>query len=1040
MFKQVKSLDERAKVINEYLNNRKTIRGAIDEKNASEQILANTGNTFYSMVSKKDDARSKELRKKLKKDNLKLIRILNDQRTLSEEQLEKMTELVDNEEITIEELREINNKLQSLEKLDDISGKISDQTDLIDNHSSKLAEFLETQVLSVEKDNNVLLQQIALLLDEISKGNKITPEQVSNLASSAKIASATGDNAKLNEIKATLDFIRQKSDTNEKQFEDYLQGEAADGEKIQEIVKKIKERMNDLRKNDKITFEDDQKIIKLMADGKDDLGSLIQIYDGLGRMKLNIAPGAPTTLKTKAASIRTELDNLQNTGALSSGDKKSMDSLLSKNSTTHDKISKFRELVSEYIAYQGVTNKTVHADFDKWLKAGSPSVSSIQGTRDPLGKEEVQPVQPSAQPIQKQLLDEISKSALSDKVKGEVGQFIMSYPITTEKERRVLQMAVEFYVDQKVKGTAFAPNMSIGDYYSSDGWEFLERMNFKAELDEISFTSGSDAAYYVQNSVGIPWTDSVFDRANWTRTGEFTGRHSPDYGIVKGVKARPPSPPIKSMELPPQVINEPAPPPVISTAPKESLPPVVPSNPDDELIERIKTMTPEQLVNFDDSGVSVAVRLALTEARKNIDPEVYKELMKKQSKSEDTSSKPKTPDPNPAVEKQLNDLSQKRLSDNIVSASNKIKNQPQSFKVIRDLAKKNLSLGEKITLAFLVNSWRLTDPVPHEKRISFPDFVKSDRNKEISNRAKFIEKLVRTRALAGIQNPRDPNHRVPFYVENAAFNKDGSLKLSPNHELFDEKSWTKDGLYDLPLDDSTLDPTRFGLVSTVPGRYYDQNLGPGKVSGKVAGDSFSGDGVYHARPTSKSYKVKESGNFGELNINLKKLNALHLVAKKGNKTVLDLPIPMDLFDLLTKRFDPKRIYDKKAIEMFREIAILAGLPAVTGLGYSKKSEILQGGCSCYMPPPRNILAPPAKSRDFPETQNFQGTGSYVKYYDKSNPNELAGRMKIIIGAIDAGNDSKEMLSELSELIDILEKLGVIEKKQVSVLKDAYLRN
>ena len=52
-------------------------------------------------------------------------------------------------------------------------------------------------------------------------------------------------------------------------------------------------------------------------------------------------------------------------------------------------------------------------------------------------------------------------------------------------------------------------------------------------------------------------------------------------------------------------------------------------------------------------------------------------------------------------------------------------------------------------------------------------------------------------------------------------------------------------------------------------------------------------------------------------------------------------------------------------------------------------------------------------------------GSGVVYYN--NPNELAERMKILVGSIAAGNNSKVLKNDLSMINDEFLKIGAIDK-------------
>ena len=65
-------------------------------------------------------------------------------------------------------------------------------------------------------------------------------------------------------------------------------------------------------------------------------------------------------------------------------------------------------------------------------------------------------------------------------------------------------------------------------------------------------------------------------------------------------------------------------------------------------------------------------------------------------------------------------------------------------------------------------------------------------------------------------------------------------------------------------------------------------------------------------------------------------------------------------------------------------------------------------------------------------------GSSVTYYQ--NPNDLADRMKILIGSIVAGNNSPVLRNDLSRINDELLRIGAIDKSMHEKLYNKYLIN
>lgn len=101
-----------------------------------------------------------------------------------------------------------------------------------------------------------------------------------------------------------------------------------------------------------------------------------------------------------------------------------------------------------------------------------------------------------------------------------------------------------------------------------------------------------------------------------------------------------------------------------------------------------------------------------------------------------------------------------------------------------------------------------------------------------------------------------------------------------------------------------------------------------------------------------AYKVKPIatapswGEFGNVFINLEKLNRhpskISVRGKKGDKLMKGGAHP-DLHELLFKRYNPRKKYDGGAVEMFRRLVDLSGLPAAPSSGKYKLIMKQSGG-------------------------------------------------------------------------------------------------
>ena len=151
-----------------------------------------------------------------------------------------------------------------------------------------------------------------------------------------------------------------------------------------------------------------------------------------------------------------------------------------------------------------------------------------------------------------------------------------------------------------------------------------------------------------------------------------------------------------------------------------------------------------------------------------------------------------------------------------------------------------------------------------------------------------------------------------------------------------------------------------------------------------------GSGVRkYKQPKRNAYKISDS-SFGNLPVDVPKLkNEMKLNVFRGGKIVYHADADKSLVDLLTKRFNPKRSYSLNAVKIFNDLNLLANLPKHPSSG---KSKLL---------------------------------GSGVVFYN--DPNELAERMKILVGAIAAGNNSLVIKNDLSMINDEFLKIGAIDQ-------------
>ena len=146
----------------------------------------------------------------------------------------------------------------------------------------------------------------------------------------------------------------------------------------------------------------------------------------------------------------------------------------------------------------------------------------------------------------------------------------------------------------------------------------------------------------------------------------------------------------------------------------------------------------------------------------------------------------------------------------------------------------------------------------------------------------------------------------------------------------------------------------------------------------------------YKQPKRNAYKISDS-SYGNLSVDVPRLmNEMKLNVFRGGKIIYQADADKSLVDLLTKRFNPRRSYSMNAVKIFNDLNLLANLPKHPSSG---KSKLL---------------------------------GSGVVYYN--DPNELAERMKILVGSMAAGNNSPVIKNDLAMINDEFLRIGAIDKQ------------
>ena len=163
---------------------------------------------------------------------------------------------------------------------------------------------------------------------------------------------------------------------------------------------------------------------------------------------------------------------------------------------------------------------------------------------------------------------------------------------------------------------------------------------------------------------------------------------------------------------------------------------------------------------------------------------------------------------------------------------------------------------------------------------------------------------------------------------------------------------------------------------------------------------YVGEGIYTQKKRN-AYKISQNGQYGGLVIDLPKLYGhLKVVAHKNGWKVYDKQADFDTLDLLTKRFNNKKKYSELARSVFNDLNRLSEIPIHrTSKKYSK-------------------------------------LGSGVVYYN--NPQDLLSRLELLGGSMSAGNNSNDIREEFVNIAHMLNKLKVINNKQMNGIIKNYL--
>ena len=152
--------------------------------------------------------------------------------------------------------------------------------------------------------------------------------------------------------------------------------------------------------------------------------------------------------------------------------------------------------------------------------------------------------------------------------------------------------------------------------------------------------------------------------------------------------------------------------------------------------------------------------------------------------------------------------------------------------------------------------------------------------------------------------------------------------------------------------------------------------------------------------------MNANGIMGKIQIDRPLLNCLMLRVHKDGKQIAYQPIPHDLVELLTKKYNTYKNYHPEAIELFQKLICHSEIPLNSVRG-SKYTQIIS-----------------------PMNNNISGNGCECEEIDDdsikiSSPEEAFNRLKILIGQVSAGNTNPSVKNEIAQLLEYLHKQNEI---------------
>lgn len=199
-----------------------------------------------------------------------------------------------------------------------------------------------------------------------------------------------------------------------------------------------------------------------------------------------------------------------------------------------------------------------------------------------------------------------------------------------------------------------------------------------------------------------------------------------------------------------------------------------------------------------------------------------------------------------------------------------------------------------------------------------------------------------------------------------------------------------------------------------------QRGGPTPVKQKKTGREKEDDDQKATGIKGNPYKIGPNGEFGKVKIDIPHLQQLMLTVRKNGRRICHQPCQYDLIELLTKRYNTHKNYSPESLDLFNKLVKHGELP-IQSIHSGKFKNIINNKAGCMSCNKGGCVDCGGKQCAHgvmkPIKQDLYDEGNGVQVY--SSPDEVADRFHIILGEINAGNDSPHIKNEGAQLADWL---------------------